>query len=241
MKANKYNKHKLKNDHEVIMFKKYVFIFLGVLMFQNISILAQEDKKTPRETQKKSPPPSINLNKFQSVIAVIQTSLGTIQANLYHKRVPKTVANFVELARGQKGIKITDSKKGTTTVPFYNGLIFHRVIPQFMIQTGCPYGTGTGGPGYTFDDEFHSSLRHDAPGILSMANSGKNTNGSQFFITLAPTPWLDDKHSVFGKVSEGMDIANKIAGAKRNPLNDKPLKDIKIIKLTIKTTPIAKK
>jgi len=127
-------------------------------------------------------------------IATIVTSRGTIRAQLYDDKTPKTVANFEKLA-----------KQG-----FYNGLKFHRVIADFMVQTGCPKGTGTGDPGYKFADEFHPQLRHDSPGILSMANSGPNTNGSQFFITHVATPWLDNKHSVFGRVIQGLDIVNSI-------------------------------
>ncbi len=127
--------------------------------------------------------------------ATIKTSRGTIQLELFEDKVPRTVENFVKLAR-----------EG-----FYDGLKFHRVIPDFMVQTGCPQGTGTGGPGYKFEDEFHPDLRHDGPGILSMANAGPNTNGSQFFITHVATPWLDNKHSVFGRVVEGQEIVNAIA------------------------------
>lgn len=127
-------------------------------------------------------------------VAIIETNRGTIRIKLHDDKAPKTVANYETLvARG-----------------FYNGLKFHRVIADFMIQTGCPKGTGTGGPGYTFADEFHPDLKHDSPGVLSMANAGPNTNGSQFFITHVPTPWLDGKHSVFGKVIEGQDVVNKI-------------------------------
>ena len=186
--------------------------------------------------------------KDKKVFALIQTSMGNIKAILHHTMAPRTVVNFIQLARGEKGqsikkaaIRNANKKEGkkkkkrkkNVQMPFYEGLIFHRVIPQFMIQTGCPLGKGMGGPGYAIDDEFHPSLRHNAPGILSMANSGPNTNGSQFFITLAPTPWLDDKHSVFGKVVEGLDVVERIASVKRNPVNDKPLNDIKIIKLNI--------
>src|SRR5688572_9252453 len=127
-------------------------------------------------------------------LATIETNRGTIKIKLHADKVPKTVANFEKLA----------------TQGFYNGLKFHRVIPDFMIQTGCPQGTGTGGPGYKFADEFHKDLRHSGPGILSMANSGPNTNGSQFFITHVPTPHLDGKHSVFGKVLSGQDVVNAI-------------------------------
>ena len=127
-------------------------------------------------------------------IATITTNRGTIRLQLHADKAPKTVANFEKLA-GEG---------------FYDGLKFHRVIPDFMIQTGCPQGTGTGGPGYKFDDEFHPDLKHDGPGVLSMANAGPNTNGSQFFITHVATPWLDGKHSVFGRVIEGQDVVNAI-------------------------------
>lgn len=127
-------------------------------------------------------------------VATIETNRGKIRIELFADKAPKTVANFEKL-----------SGEG-----FYNGLKFHRVIPDFMIQTGCPQGTGTGGPGYKFADEFHKDLKHDGPGILSMANAGPNSNGSQFFITHVATPWLDGKHSVFGKVIEGQDVVDAI-------------------------------
>ena len=127
-------------------------------------------------------------------VATIQTNRGNIKLQLHDDKVPKTVENFEKLAN-----------QG-----FYNGLKFHRVIADFMVQTGCPQGTGTGGPGYKFADEFHKDLKHDGPGVLSMANSGPNTNGSQFFITHVATPWLDGKHSVFGRVIEGQDVIDAI-------------------------------
>ena len=127
-------------------------------------------------------------------IATIETSKGKIRLELHADKAPKTVANFEKLA----------------SEGFYDGLKFHRVIDEFMIQTGCPNGNGMGGPGYKFQDEFHADLKHDGPGILSMANSGPNTNGSQFFITHVPTPWLDGKHAVFGKVLEGQDVVDAI-------------------------------
>jgi cyclophilin family peptidyl-prolyl cis-trans isomerase len=137
--------------------------------------------------------------------AKIKTNKGEILLILHHDKVPGTVANFIGLSEG----KIKNSYKSIDS-PYYDGLKFHRVIPDFMIQTGCPNGTGTGDPGYKFDDEFHPELRHNKPGILSMANSGISTNGSQFFITHVPTNWLDDKHTVFGEVIEGLDIVNEI-------------------------------
>jgi peptidyl-prolyl cis-trans isomerase B (cyclophilin B) len=127
-------------------------------------------------------------------VATFDTTRGTIRIELFDDKTPKTVANFEKLCE----------KK------YYDGLKFHRVIPDFMVQGGCPLGTGTGGPGYKFEDEFDSSLTHDGPGVLSMANAGPNTNGSQFFITHVATPWLDGKHSVFGKVIEGQDVVDSI-------------------------------
>ena len=160
------------------------------------------------------------MTRAPGTYAVFETSQGNIVVRLLEKEAPQTVANFIGLAEGTK--EFADPRSGQKTKrPFYDGLIFHRVIPDFMIQGGCPLGTGTGGPGYQFADEFHASLRHSTPGKLSMANSGPNTNGSQFFITVAATPWLDKRHSIFGEVVEGQDVADKISKLPRDS-SDRP-------------------
>jgi peptidyl-prolyl cis-trans isomerase A (cyclophilin A) len=153
--------------------------------------------------------------------AVFDTTEGTFKVKLFAEQAPKTVENFIGLADGSK-----------TGKPFYNGLIFHRVIPNFMIQGGCPEGSGRGGPGYKFADEFHPSLKHSKKGMLSMANSGANTNGSQFFVTVAETSWLDNKHSIFGEVVEGYDVVDKISKVPKSA-QDRPLKDVVLRTVTI--------
>tara|TARA_B100001029_G_scaffold179563_1_gene189569 strand:- start:1730 stop:2275 length:546 start_codon:yes stop_codon:yes gene_type:complete len=141
----------------------------------------------------------------EGIYAILSTEKGTIKINLTYDKTPGTVGNFIGLVEG--AIKNDFNDLGT---PFYDGLKFHRVIPDFMIQGGCPKGTGVGGPGYNFDDEFHPELKHDRPGVLSMANAGPGTNGSQFFITHKETPWLDGKHSVFGYTTEGQEVINSV-------------------------------
>ncbi len=156
--------------------------------------------------------------------AEFKTNQGDFSIELYAKECPETVWNFVNLAEGRQ--------EGTREGNFYDGLVFHRVIEGFMIQGGCPEGRGTGGPGYRFEDEFHPELKHTTEGILSMANAGPGTNGSQFFITLAPTPHLDNRHTVFGKVIEGMEVVRKI-GSVPTGFQDRPVEPIVIEKVTI--------
>ncbi len=165
------------------------------------------------------------------VYAQFVTSEGNFTVRLFDQEAPKTVENFVGLAEGTK--QWTDPRTNQkVTKPYYDGVIFHRVIDKFMIQSGDPLGQGIGGPGYTFNDEFHPKLRHDKAGILSMANRGPNTNGGQFFITLGPTPHLDDRHSVFGEVTEGMDVVRKIGSTATGP-QDRPVKPIVIQSIKI--------
>ena len=165
-----------------------------------------------------------------ALLATLTTSVGTIQCQLYEKLAPMTVANFVGLARGKRAWKDPETGKVRTGARFYDGTIFHRVIPGFMIQGGDRLGRGTGGPGYRFADEFHPELRHDQPGILSMANSGKATNGSQFFITEVPTPHLDDRHTVFGRCTD-IEVVKKLArvptAQRSKPSEDVVLKTVR--------------
>jgi peptidyl-prolyl cis-trans isomerase A (cyclophilin A) len=167
-----------------------------------------------------------------AVHAEFATTEGSFTVRLFDQEAPETVANFVGLAEGTKEWTHPGTQKKMTNTPFYDGIIFHRIIEGFMIQGGDPLGQGIGGPGYKFKDEFHPSLRHSKAGILSMANAGPNTNGSQFFITLAKTPHLDDRHAVFGEVVEGMDVVTRIG---KTPIGerDRPVKDIVIETVTI--------
>jgi peptidyl-prolyl cis-trans isomerase A (cyclophilin A) len=167
-------------------------------------------------------------------LAHFQTTLGDFTVELFDAKAPKTVANFADLAEGSKEWKHPKTGEKHKT-PFYDGLIFHRIIPGFVIQGGDPVGQGFGGPGYQFADEFHPDLRHDGVGVLSMANAGPNTNGSQFFITLGPTPHLDRKHSVFGKVVKGLDVIDKI-GRAQTDRNDRPVTPVVMNKVTIERT-----
>jgi peptidyl-prolyl cis-trans isomerase A (cyclophilin A) len=171
------------------------------------------------------------MSRAAGTYAVFETTQGNIVVRLFEKEAPKTVANFVGLAEGNR--EFVNEKTGKSEKrPFYDGLIFHRVIPNFMIQGGCPQGTGMGGPGYKFADEFHPSLKHSKAGKLSMANAGPGTNGSQFFITVAATPWLDNKHTIFGEVVEGQEIAEKISKVARDS-NDRPRSPVTLQKVRI--------
>jgi peptidyl-prolyl cis-trans isomerase A (cyclophilin A) len=149
-------------------------------------------------------------------VATFNTNMGSFKIELFEDKAPITVKNFVDLANKN----------------YYNGVIFHRIIADFMIQGGDPTGSGRGGPGYTIPDEFHPGLKHSGPGVLSMANAGPNTGGSQFFITLVPTPWLDNRHSVFGKVSEGIEVVTSIGSVKTNHM-DRPFQDVVIDNIVI--------
>ena len=168
---------------------------------------------------------------MSGVYAQFVTSEGPFTVRLFDQDAPKTVENFVGLAEGTREWTDPRTNKKVST-PYYDGVIFHRIIKGFMVQTGDPLGQGIGGPGYKFKDEFHPTLRHNKAGILSMANSGPNTNGGQFFITLGPTPHLDDRHSVFGEVVEGMEVVVKIGGTP-TASQDRPVKDIAIQTITI--------
>lgn len=182
---------------------------------------------TQDQTTMTTPPSSIT-----QATAVMKTSLGDITIELFPRLAPKTVANFIGLAQGT--IDWTDSQTGQKVSgrSLYSGTIFHRVIADFMIQGGDPLGNGTGGPGYQFEDEFDPSLDFSEPYMLAMANSGPNTNGSQFFITVAPTTWLNHKHTIFGKVVEGSEIVKAIVSSPTSA-GDKPLTDIKIIGIDV--------
>lgn len=172
-----------------------------------------------------------NLNLPKGLYAIFETTLGEMTCRLEEEKTPETVKNFVGLATGEK--EYTDPKTGQkSNAPFYDGTIFHRIIKDFMVQGGDRLGAGTGGPGYWFKDEFHPELTHRGPGILSMANAGPNTNGSQFFITLVPTPWLDRKHSVFGEVVQGQETLQQLGAVATGP-QDRPREEVGIKKIRV--------
>ena len=189
--------------------KKIILVLSCVILACGAFFIASTDNESAAK--------SANGGKNMNRIAVFETNMGTFEIELFEDKAPKTTKNFIDLA--EKG--------------FYNGLIFHRVIDGFMIQGGDPEGTGMGGPGYTIKDEFHKDLKHDSEGILSMANAGPDTGGSQFFITLAKTPWLDGHHAVFGKVIKGMDVVKKI-GKVETGVQDRPINKVIMEKVTIK-------
>ncbi len=196
------------------MIKRNLSFALIILLISTIAFA--QTKESKEKTLKKE-------SKVRTLtVAVFETNMGNFELELFEDKAPKTVGNFVGLA-----------KKG-----YYNGIIFHRVIDNFMIQGGDPTGTGMGGEsiyGAKFEDEFHKDLKHDKPGILSMANAGPNTNGSQFFITLVPTPWLDNRHSVFGQVTKGMDVVKAIGKVETSKPGDRPKQDVVMKSVKIET------
>jgi len=197
------------------MSKKIVSILL--ILFVQVFLVAGCSGNTGNSSSQPVPESTAKQTATKkNSVAKFETSKGNFTVELFEDKAPVTTKNFIDLV----------NKK------FYDGLIFHRVIDGFMIQGGDPKGNGTGGPGYTIKDEFHPDLKHDSAGILSMANAGPNTGGSQFFITLAPTPWLDNKHAVFGKVITGLDVVQGIGKVKTGSM-DKPVEDVVIKKITI--------
>lgn len=209
--------------------KQVIIACMFLMSASTFAAKAPEKKTEAKEATKKA-----DTKKGKKMFAVVETNQGSFTIELYPDKAPKTVENFVGLAKGTK--EWTDPKTGKKEKkPLYNGTVFHRVIKDFMIQGGDPLGNGTGGPGYEFADEFSPDLKHSEAGILSMANAGPGTNGSQFFITAAATPWLDGKHSIFGKVTKGLDVVMKISNVKTGP-GDKPVEPV-----TIKSVKIEEK
>ena len=164
--------------------------------------------------------------------ATLHTSEGDIEVELFEERAPRTVENFIGLATGDQEWTDPETNETVADEPLYDDVVFHRIIEGFMIQGGDPTGTGRGGPGYRFEDEFHDELTHDGPGILSMANSGPNTNGSQFFITLDAQPHLDGRHAVFGEVTDGMDVVREIGNVETDA-KDRPTEDVVLESVTV--------
>jgi peptidyl-prolyl cis-trans isomerase A (cyclophilin A) len=212
--------------------RRFSIRLVGAIFALLACVLAQSTPTSPSQEALKSHAPAVTLPAEPGVYAVLYTSMGNIVCRLFDKDAPKTVANFRGLATGTK--TWTDPATGMVKhTPLYSGTTFHRVIPQFMIQGGDPTGTGMGGPGYQFEDEISSSHTFDHPGILAMANSGPNTNGSQFFITVAGTPWLNGKHTIFGEVVSGQDVVDAISNVPRDD-QDKPLTLVKILRISIR-------
>jgi peptidyl-prolyl cis-trans isomerase A (cyclophilin A) len=211
---------------------------------QKLRTAEQSRRAAEQQLAQKAAAPKVNLDEVgktlgvkpgEKLFATFESSLGTLVAELYWEKAPNTVLNFVGLAEGTKEWTDPRSNQKMTGKPLYDGTIFHRVIPDFMIQGGDPLGQGTGGPGFKFEDEFHPLLRHEGPGILSMANSGRNTNGSQFFITEKATPWLDNRHSVFGKITTGAELIGKITRVEKSdgPNGSRPKVDIVLKRVLI--------
>lgn len=204
-----------------IYFLAFAFFLLGQPSLAETKV-PNEKSKTTKVSKTKGD---------KGMFALFETNRGNFKIKLFNDKAPKTVENFVGLAEGTT--EWADPKTGKKVKkPFYDGLVFHRVIPNFMIQGGCPLGTGTGGPGYKFADEFHKDLTHAKPGMLSMANAGPNTNGSQFFITVAETNFLNNRHAVFGEVVDGMDVVYAISKTKTDA-SDRPSEPVVINKVTI--------
>lgn len=202
--------------------KNLILILTMSLMAGNaFAAKNKTETKTEQKTEK----------KMSGNIAVFKTSMGTFKVKLFKDKAPKTVENFVGLATGSKEWTHPATGEKMKGKSLYAGTIFHRVIKDFMIQGGDPLGKGVGGPGYRFEDETSPKDNFDKPGILAMANAGPNTNGSQFFVTLVPTPWLNGRHTIFGEVTEGMDVVSKIGVTPTGPM-DKPKTDIKIETVT---------
>jgi peptidyl-prolyl cis-trans isomerase A (cyclophilin A) len=199
---------------------KTLSTFVAILCLSTVPLVAQAKEKKAA-------------SKSKEQTAVIKTTAGDITVKLFPDKAPETVENFVGLATGKKEWKDPNTGKMMKGKPLYNGTIFHRVIPNFMIQGGDPTGTGMGGPGYQFKDEFSPDLKFDKPGLLAMANSGPGTNGSQFFITVAATPWLTGRHTIFGEVTKGQDVVQKIVSAPRGA-QDRPENPVKIESIKIK-------
>lgn len=207
---------------------KIAMIYLSAAVLMGVTAVANSEKSNVKENPAPTKAMEKGDKKMSEVYAIFDTSAGKFKAKLFADKAPETVKNFTDLAEG-KSEKVDSKYKGKK---FYDGTKFHRVIPQFMIQGGDPAGNGTGGPGYTFKDEFAPGLKHDKVGLLSMANRGPNTNGSQFFVTVEKTPWLDGRHAIFGEVVEGYDIVEKISKSPRDA-GDKPNTDIVVKSITI--------
>lgn len=235
----------MKNRRGKMRNSRGLFIVGICLAVTNIVCAEGEKTKVPEKVEKTKMPEKVERATMpekgekakmpEKIHAVFETSKGNITCVLYPKQAPKTVENFIGLAKGTK--EWIDPRTGEKVkVPLYDGTIFHRVIPKFMIQGGDPLGMGTGGPGYRFEDEIVEDLTFDRPGKLAMANSGPGTNGSQFFITVVPTPHLTGRHTIFGQVIEGQDVVDSMTKVERDK-RDKPLEPIVLKKLVIKEVP----